>query len=107
LTAPTPAPRSQTFRSVLALAVAALVLLLSFGGAKSYQELEVARGRAAELERRLAETQLRIRGLEERVDQLEDDPAMLERLARDELGMVRPEDVVIVLTASQDPPASP
>lgn len=107
MTAPNPASRSQTFRSVLGLAVAALVLLLSFGGARSYQELDAARGRESQLERRLAATRERIRGLERRIERLENDPAMLERLARDELGMVRPDDIVIVLSQPAEPDEAP
>ena len=42
--------------------------------------------------------------LRERIDRIENDPAMLERLAREDLGLVREGDVVIVLPEEDEQP---
>lgn len=87
----------RPFRSLLTVAVAALLLLLAAFGAKSYQDLKAAQARELELEARIAEKQAHIAALARRVERLGGDPATLERLAREELWMARPADVVIVL----------
>ncbi len=87
----------RPFRSLLTVAVAALLLLLVAFGAKGYQDLKSAQARELELEARIAEKEARIAELEQRVHRLGGDPATLERLAREELWMARPADVVIVL----------
>lgn len=87
----------RPFRSLLTVAVAALLLLLAAFGAKSYQDLKAAQARELELEARIAEKEAHIAALTRRVERLGGDPATLERLAREELWMARPRDVVIVL----------
>ncbi len=96
----------RPFRSLLTVAVAALLLLLAAFGAKGYQDLKAAQARESELEARIAEKQARIAALARRVERLAGDPATLERLAREELWMARPADVVIVLPPEpgQEPP---
>lgn len=81
------------------LGAAALVLALLFGiaGLQSWRDLSVARARSHELETRVEATETRIEGLKERIHRLESDPRALERLAREELGLVRPGDLVVVL----------
>ncbi len=78
-----------------------LLLLLAVAGLKSFRDLESARERQRGLERRIEETRRSNRQLKRRIEFLADDPATLERLAREQLGMVRAGDVVIVL--SQEP----
>jgi len=73
-----------------------LVLLLT-AGAKGCRDLEVVHEREALLEGRIVRTEAEVARLERRLDLLRDDPMTLELLAREELGMVRPGDVVIVL----------
>ena len=90
---------------MLGLAVALLLGLLATAAVKSYRELATVRGRETELEARIEATKRNIRDLEHRIGLLDEDPLTLERLAREELGMVRPGDVVIVLP-EDDPPAS-
>lgn len=77
-----------------------LLGLLAAAGAQSYRDLAAIRQREAALNDRLRETRQRISDLERRVDRLRHDPATLERHAREELGMVKPGDVVIVLPSA-------
>lgn len=103
---------SHPYRSFLAAAVLFVLGLLLTAGLKSYRDLARAHDREAELEQRIEETQLRIDQLQAHIERLEVDPATLERLAREDLGMVRPGDVVIVLpvsdsTAGGSRPATP
>ena len=83
------------------LVVAALVLALAGAGYQGYRDLVSARARAQLLAQRKAETEQRVADLRQRIELLRQDPVTLERLAREELGMVRPEDVVIVFPAEK------
>ena len=94
---------SSPYRAMLALAVVVLLGLLATAAVKSYRELAAVHAREAELEARIEATKRNIRDLEHRIALLDEDPHTLERLAREELGMVRPGDVVIVLPADEPP----
>lgn len=94
----------RPFRSLLSVGVAALLLLLVAAGAKGYQDLRIAQNRELDLKQRITQSQDRIDQLKRRVEALAKDPAALERLAREELWMARPEDVVIVLPAAPNTP---
>ncbi len=83
--------------------VLTLLGLLATAGFKSYRDLDSAQGYERELLDEIAGAQERIRALDGRIDSIRNDPAMLERLAREDLGMVRAGDVVIVLP--EPPPA--
>ena len=85
------------FRSILGVASLALVSFLVIAGFRGYHDLEVARQREARLEEQIAETRREVERLERRIDRLRNDPAMLERLAREELGLARPGEVVILM----------
>jgi cell division protein FtsB len=87
----------RPFRRILALAVSALLLLVGVAGLRSYRDLETARGRERDLSSRIEAVRAEIAVLKRRLRLLEEDPVLLERLAREELWMARPEDVVIVL----------
>ena len=91
----TPAPRS--FRTTLAAAVLFLLMLLIVVGLKSYRDLSFAHGRVQALEEDVKATQERIERLQQDIQQLKNDPLTVEQLAREDLGLVRPEDVVILL----------
>jgi cell division protein FtsB len=93
----------RPFRTVLAVAVALLLVVVGVAGLKSYRDLAAARAQQQRLEAQIAATRAHIEALEQRVRLLADDPVTLERLAREELWMAYPDDVVIVLPA--DPPA--
>ncbi|MCP3957083.1 MAG: hypothetical protein GY719_04460 [bacterium] len=91
-------------RPFLGAAVLAILALLATAGVKSYRDLGVARDQERELLEEIAEAEERIRVLGARIERIENDPAMLEQLAREELGMVREGDVVIVLPEEQTEP---
>lgn len=74
-----------------------MLIAIAFASARSYADLADSRARAARLESELQERQQAIAGLGERIERLRDDPYTLERLARRELGMVRPDEIVVVL----------
>lgn len=89
--------RADSSRPVLLAAVLLFVALLGAAGFKSYRDLTAARAREQQLESRIEETRNGIDRLRGRIDRLRSDPAMLERLAREDLGLVRRQDVVIEL----------
>jgi cell division protein FtsB len=104
--------RADSSRPVLLGAVLLFVTLLGAAGLKSYRDLNAARAHEQQLESRIEETRNGIDRLRGRIDRLRGDPAMLERLAREDLGLVRRQDVVIELPrdpapAPGQPPARP
>lgn len=70
---------------------------LSLAAVKSYGDLRTARSRERELSDNIEKTRGDIDELSDRIHRLRHDPTELERLARQELGLVRPGDVVIIL----------
>ena len=79
------------------------LLFLARAGSESYAGLAELAEREAELEIDLEETRLRVDRLSPQgVELLQDDPVVLERLAREELGLVRPGDTVVVLPQTDD-----
>ena len=103
MTRPRATTRAGSARPVLLAAVLLFVILLCAAGFKSYRDLTVARARERQLESRIQETRSGIDRLRGRIERLRSDPGMLERLAREELGLVRRQDVVIELPV---PPAA-
>jgi cell division protein FtsB len=81
---------------LLALGVL-IVAAIGFGTARAYRDLAAARQRAAALEREIAAAEERVAALTRRIDRTRDDPATWERLAREELGLVRPGEIVVLL----------
>jgi cell division protein FtsB len=93
-----PAKRqSLPLRLALGGAVVFVVGLLVTAGAKSYRDLQIVRQREAQLAVRITASEERLEDLRHRLELLRDDPATLERLAREELGLVGKDDVVFVL----------
>ena len=90
-------PESKRGRSVAGAAVVFVLILLSISGVKSWNDLSAAREREAGLVQEIAESEARIESYEEKIERMKDDPLMLERLAREDLGLVRPDDVVILV----------
>ena len=82
-----------------------LVLVLGIAGTRSYRDLLAVKNREAEIRQGIVGAEQRIEALERQIDALENDPATLERLAREDLGLVMPGDVVILLP--DDPPPDP
>lgn len=103
--------RRMPLRPLLVFAVVAVLAVLATAGVKSWRDLATAKQQERELVERIDATRTRIGELEERVRLLDEDPLTLERLAREQLGMVRPGDVVIVLpddeVGASAPPTSP
>ena len=94
----TPAPaRSDSFRPVLGLSLLLFIAVLGIAAWRSYHDLSASREREKLLETRIHETKNRIEELHGRIERLRSDPGALERRAREDLGMVRPGDVVIEL----------
>ena len=92
-----PAARRHPLRPVVVVTVIALLGLLATAGFKSYRDLATARGYERQLLDEIRETEERLWTLDRRIDRIRHDPVTLERLAREDLGMVRAGDVVIVL----------
>jgi cell division protein FtsB len=104
--------RSEPHRPILGAAVVLFVALLGIASLKSYRDLELAQARQGELEKRILDTRTGIEQLKRRIGRLKSDPAILERLAREDLGLVYPDDVIIELpqpaiTASLPPAPAP
>jgi cell division protein FtsB len=110
VTQTSPPARSDSFRPVLGLSVLLFVAVLGIAAWRSWHDLSAARQRQRLLETRIEDTRDRIDELRGRIERLRSDPGTLERLAREDLGMVRPGDVVIELpetgpSSSGDVPA--
>jgi cell division protein FtsB len=99
--------RADSARPVLFGVVMLFVALLCAAGLKSYRDLSAARARERQLETHIETTRGGIDRLRGRIERLRADPAMLERLAREDLGLVRRQDVVIELPSPSSLPVSP
>jgi cell division protein FtsB len=98
VTPPPEAPaRTDSFRPVLGATVLLVLALLAIAALKSWRDLDAARGRERSLKARISATRAESERLRVRIDRLRHDPGMLERLAREDMGMVRPGDVIIEL----------
>ncbi|HEX4964004.1 MAG TPA: septum formation initiator family protein [Thermoanaerobaculia bacterium] len=107
MTRPEAPARTDSFRPVLGAAVVLFLALLAVAALKSYRDLASARAREHLLAAQIEETKARSERLRARIDRLHHDPGMLERLAREDLGMVHPGDVIIELPAGAVAPRSP
>lgn len=82
---------------MLALVVGSLLLLLGLAALSSYRDLAAAHERRQTLQSEIRETRAENDELKRRVERLRSDPATLERLAREQYRMIRPDDLVIVI----------
>jgi len=97
--------KPRPLRSLIAIAVGAALLALAAAGLKSWRDYEQVRARETALSEAIAAREKRIHALERKIESLENDPATLDSVAREELGLVRPDEVVIVLPeATPTPP---
>lgn len=92
---------------MIGMVVAFMLLLLAAAGLKSWRDLQSARQRETTLMDRIRTTETKVDDLKHRIDRLRRDPVTLERAAREELGMVKPGDVVIVLPEPKPSPPHP
>ena len=100
--------RSDSFRPVLGATVVLVFALLAIAALKSNRDLQAARSRERLLTGKIAATLAESERLRVRIDRLRHDPGMLEKLAREDLGMARPGDVIIELPeAAAAAPAAP
>jgi cell division protein FtsB len=100
--------RSDSFRPVLGATVVLVFALLAIAALKSNRDLQAARSRERLLTGKIAATLAESERLRVRIDRLRHDPGMLEKLAREDLGMARPADVIIELPeAPAAAPAAP
>jgi len=99
--------RTGSLRPVLGASVLLFLTVLGIAGVKSSHDLEAASQRKLMLETRIQATETEIDRLRNRIERLRSDPGLLERLAREDLGMVRPGDVVIELPREGEKPAAP
>jgi len=86
---------------VVGATVFLFVALLGIAAWKSSRDLSAARERQRLLETRIEATSDLIEELRGRIERLRTDPGTLERRAREDLGMVRPGDVIIELPVEQ------
>jgi cell division protein FtsB len=101
-------PQGADWRPLLGVAGAFILALLSLAAVKSYRDLQGARDRERGLETSIQAAGKRIERLHGHIERLRSDPGTLERLAREDLGLVRPGDVVLVLPAADEAnPATP
>jgi cell division protein FtsB len=91
------AGRPESLRPLFGAVILLFITLLAFASLKGYRDLTAARARERQLTNRIGETRASIERLRGRIERLKSDPATLERVAREELGMVSPRDVVIEL----------
>jgi len=95
--------KPRPLRSIAGAVVALMVVALAVAGLKSWRDYEEARAREARLRATIGATEERIEALRKRIERLQDDPATLDRVAREDLGLVRQDEVVIVVP--ETPPA--
>ena len=82
----------------LGIAVYVCVLLfVAVAGVKTGRDLSTVEARKTELQQDIAATNAEIERLEAKIHRIDEDPMELERLAREELKMVYPGDIVVVL----------
>jgi cell division protein FtsB len=89
-------PKSS-FRTVLVAAAAVVFAVLLLAGYDGSRDLARLKARESQLEARLRHTEGNIAELKDRIGRLRSDPYTLERAAREELGLVRPGEVVVIL----------
>ncbi|MFL6235275.1 MAG: FtsB family cell division protein [Thermoanaerobaculia bacterium] len=107
MTRPDAPARSDSFRPVLGATVLLVFALLAIAALKSNRDLQAARAHERLLKEKIAATRAESERLQVRIDRLRHDPGMLEKLAREDLGLVRPRDVVIELPDPKAAPALP
>lgn len=89
--------RPRPLRSLVSAMVVFLVLVLATFALKGWRDLSAAQAREKALAADVAAAEARIEESKRRIARLKDDPMTLDRMAREELGMVSPKDVVVVL----------
>ena len=89
-------------RSVVPILLLAAGYYAVFGGGYSVWDLIEARANVVVEETRLKDSRVKIDSLRAELQQLEQDPAMVERIAREEYGMIRKGEVLYRFTPATD-----
>lgn len=101
-------PRSPgAVRALLQALYAVALIALASAALKGWRDHQRATAREIQLESEIAATEARIAALRLRIERLQHDPTTLDRVAREELGLVRPEEVIIVLPEKAKPIPAP
>lgn len=97
---------TSSFRMFLAGAAGVIFTVLLLAGYDGSRDLARLKARESQLEARLRQSDSHISELRDRIVRLRSDPAALEKIAREQLGLARPGEVVVILpVAEQTPPA--
>ncbi|MCB1032919.1 MAG: septum formation initiator family protein [Acidobacteria bacterium] len=104
-----PPSGGKSLRPVVGATLLTLLALLALGGVKSYRDLTLARERVRELEEQIRAAHERIESLKQEILQLKGDPNTIERRAREDLGLAKPGELVILLPdeEEEDPALKP
>lgn len=94
------------YRKLLWVAGTVLLAALGLSALKAWSDLQAARRHEQEVEARIEKARERVERLETRVEALRDDPQALEHVAREQLGLAREGEVVIVLPDEAEDPAT-
>lgn len=92
------------YRKLLWVAGAVLLAALGLSALKAWSDLQAARRNEQEVEARIEKARERVERLQTRVEALHDDPVALEHVAREQLGLAREGEVVIVLPEDDSQP---
>lgn len=95
----------SSFRALLLGACAVVFVILVLAGYDGSRDLARLKSREAQLEARLRKTEASVSALRDRISRLRSDPYMLERVAREELGLSRPGEIVVILPRAAVGPA--
>lgn len=79
------------------VAVAMVVLVVGVAGVKGWADLKSSRARADQLRQELRQVEESVRSLELRIRELGPDGRLLEKVAREELGLIGPDEVLVLL----------
>ena len=79
------------------VAVGMVVLVVGVAGVKGWADLKSSRTRAEELRRELQQVEESVQTLQSRIRELGPDGRLLEKVAREELGLIGPDEVLILL----------
>lgn len=81
-------------------------LILVLAGYDGSRDLARLKSREAQLEARLRKIEANVSALRDRIGRLRWDPYTLERVAREELGLSRPGEIVVILPRADIGPAA-
>lgn len=97
-----PQSPESSFRTLLFGACAVVFTVLVLAGYDSSRDLARLKAREAQLEARLRKTDAGIAELRDRIGRLHSDPYTLERVAREELGLSRSGEIVVILPRAEN-----